>query len=149
MSRNPVDIPDLGNLPEDDINLPENSIIPPEQENFQEDNINLPQNAAKIPEQQELPGADENLLLIADPQVIDNVNHVTIRKRKKLHQVKASTWTINQWKEAGKNGKEYCGKKKNNTGQYKYDIKKNAREMKVRCKCQRKENSLFAVCIIY
>lgn len=131
--ENPIDIPDLGNLPEDDINLPENSIDPPEQENFHEDNINLPQNPVNIPEQQELPGADENLLLIADPQVIDNVNHVTIRKRKKRHQVKAATWKINQWKEAWKSGKEYCGKKKNNTGQDEYDIKKNAREMKVRC----------------
>lgn len=79
MSQNPVDIPDLGNLPEDDINLPENSIIPPEQDKFHEDNINLPQNAVNILEQQELPGADENLFLIADPQVIDNVNHVAIR----------------------------------------------------------------------
>lgn len=143
LSQNLVDIPDLGNLPEDDINLPENSIVPPEEENFHEDNINLPQNPVNIPEQQELPGADENLLVIADPQVIDNANHVAIRKRKKRHQVKAATWKINQWKEARKNGKEYCGKKKNNTGQYEYDIKKNAREMKVRCKCQRKENSLL------
>lgn len=95
-----------------------------------------------------MPGADENLLLIANPQVIDNINHVAIRKRKKRHQIKAATWKINQWKEVRKNGKEYCGKKKNNTGQYEYDIKKNAREMKVRYKCQRKEQ-LVAVCIIY
>ncbi|CAH1110718.1 unnamed protein product [Psylliodes chrysocephalus] len=79
-----------------------------------------------------------------DVQITDITNNVTpSRKRKKRHQVNNATWKINKSKKARKTGKEYLGKKQNDAGQYEYNIKINARKMKVHCKCKRKENSLL------
>lgn len=107
-------------------------VVPPQDKLPRSDDVN--------PQEEELPESDENEELIEN----DSQNEVEPnRKRRKRHQVKISTWKINKWKEARKTGKEYCGKKKNNDGHYDYNIKKNARKMKIRCKCQRKENSML------
>lgn len=46
-----------------------------------------------------------------------------------------------EWKVARKQGKAYKGKKKGEEGKWKYDIEKEAREMKPRCGCKTKDTS--------
>lgn len=69
--------------------------------------------------------------------------YLGIVSAKKRHQVNAIVLKVNEWKEARKHEKEYYGKKKNNEGLYLYNIKRNARKMKERCKCDRNNNSLL------
>ncbi|CAH1111554.1 unnamed protein product [Psylliodes chrysocephalus] len=103
------------------------------------------------PEQENpvLTEVSENGPVDFDVQITNITNNVTpSRKRKKRHQVGNATWKINKSKEARKTGKEYLGKKKNDAGQYEYNTKRDARKIKVRCKCKRKENRLLQCALL-
>ncbi|KAK9880528.1 hypothetical protein WA026_011767 [Henosepilachna vigintioctopunctata] len=92
-----------------------------------------------IPQEEKLHKSDENEVLID----INTQNEVEPNQKKKRHQVKISTWKINTMEGSEEDWERIFWQKKNNDGQYDYQIEKNAREMKIRCKCQREENSLL------
>ena len=64
------------------------------------------------------------------------------KKRKKGHQVNNNSWNINKNKTARKLGQEYKGKRKVE-GKWSYNVQKNVKQMKSRCKCNRKEGSVI------
>lgn len=70
-----------------------------------------------------------------------------IVKRKKRCQVKKVEWASEINKKNRENGKQYCGKKKVD-GEWQRNIKKPKKELKPRCSCKEKRNSVIRCHII-
>ncbi|XP_031331486.1 uncharacterized protein LOC116162089 [Photinus pyralis] len=56
------------------------------------------------------------------------------RKRRKRHEVNESTWNSRKVKQDREKGLKYCGRKKID-GKWRYNVKKDERVLKDRCKC--------------
>lgn len=114
-----------------------------EYEQVQVENLLETPEVVHVNEEDDLPALVGQTKPIEIINIVPPDNAQRLCKRKKRHQVNPETCKINQWKVNRKHGKEYYGKKKNNEGVYLYNMKKNSKVMKARCKCNRKNNSLL------